>query len=199
MNFNAENKTVQLRNRYAFLDLNTFNLKWVLLRNGEAIQEGITTALNGQPNAIISASVPYNSDLIDNQHEFLLSVFIITKEASDWADVGHAVASEQFQITATPSLKAVDISKVEGTLEESVSDVEITFTGNNFSISFNKTNGVLSSLIYDGIETIYSKGGFEFDPTDTLKMMDHRFPPYYNVLESAEFNYTVADDKNQLH
>ncbi len=199
LNFNAENKTVQLRNRYAFLDLNAFNLKWILLRDGEAIQEGITTTLNGQPNVITSASVPYNNDLIDNQHEFLLSVFVITKEASDWAEAGHAVALEQFQITATPSLKAVDISKVEGTIKESVSDVEVTFSGNNFSISFNRTNGVLSSLIYDGMETIYSKGGFEFDPYRYIENDGpNRFPAYYNVLESAEYNYTVADDKKSV-
>lgn len=198
-NFNPTNKTVIIRNRYAFLSLNSFDLKWILLRNGEEIQEGLITTLNGTPNALTSATIPFDSNLIDDKHEFLLSVYIVTKEASDWAAAGHDVASEQFEIAPMPALNAIATDKINDTLTESATENEVFFTGNNFSIGFNKNTGTLSSLVYDGTEMLHLHGGFEFDH---FRYVENDGPnrtfPNFNYLQNETFDYTVSSDKKSV-
>ena len=195
-NFNPSSKAVILKNKYAFLNLNVFNLKWVILKNGVSIQEGLVTNLNIEPGTLGAVTLPYNTNLIDNQNEYLLDVFLVLKEATDWAESGHSLASEQFEIIKRTDLPVVATAALTETLSIVPTTNELIISGSNFSVRFNRITSMLSSLQYDNKEMIHEQNGFVFDH---FRYIENDYASgtvdYYNSLLNESLSFAVSPDK----
>jgi len=168
-----------LRNNYNFIDLNKFNFSWELLENGARIAQGTFTDMNVAAGMEKYLTVDYNPALIQANKEYFLNVTASLKNDETWAKAGHVMAAEQFLVAASPAVPAVDTAKINNTLSVNATASDIAISGADFSVKFNPTSGVMTSLVYNSNELIYSNKGFE---------MNH-----YRFIENDAFkNYGIT-------
>ena len=152
-----------LRNNYNFIDLNKFNFSWELLENGARIAQGTFADMNVAAGMEKYLTVDYDPGLIQANKEYFLNVTATLKNDELWAKAGHVMAAEQFVVSARTTFSAVDLTKINSTLSVNATTSDIAISGADFSIKFNTTSGVMTSLVYNSNELIYSNKGFEMN------------------------------------
>ncbi|WP_438482615.1 glycoside hydrolase family 2 TIM barrel-domain containing protein [Oleiharenicola lentus] len=149
--------TVQVRitNRHHHLNLNTLEARWAVISNGETVQSGVLPALNIAPGSQPEIDIP----VAPVTHpvagaEYWLRISFHTKGDTLWANTGHEIAFEQLKLdVATPAIPQTDFSNAAAlTLSENAEIV--TVRGKNFSASFSRSTGTLSSLNYSAGEVL---------------------------------------------
>ena len=85
-----------VQNLFDFTDLNQYNFKWEMMRNGEKVKEG-TFSLNLAPRQTktIKLSIPSYKSLPGE--EYFLNVFALVKNGTELLPAGHEIAREQFK------------------------------------------------------------------------------------------------------
>ena len=107
---NAEN-SIGVRNRYAFLNLHDFNLRYVILKDGVPIAEEEFSLPDGKPGEHRAVQIPY-SRYLTSEGEYYLNLEIKLKKDCVWAKAGHIVATEQLLL---PGVE-ITFDKKEGKL-----------------------------------------------------------------------------------
>ena len=183
------NGKVTLENKYFFTNLNEFNATWTLVEDGNPIQSGSFTAdqLNVAPQATKTVQIPMQTVATKPGAEYFLNISFTLKADTSWAEAGHEVAMEQFQVpfeTAAPA--QVDLSK-EAPLTVEDTDALTTVTGDDFVLTFNKQTGTIGSFQYQGTELIESGPipNFWRAPTDSDW-------GYYSPLQLSTWRYAGA-------
>jgi len=170
-NWNVANKTVTLKNKYNFTNLNLFDLIYRVLKDGRLIEEGRTDMPSVEPSK--EASIELSSAIkteIGVDAEYLVNLEVRLKEDADWADAGYTIADAQFPLSdqdtdesktigtdtdmALPTLK--DYTADGGTL--SVADQQVTGTdkdGKEFAIAFD-TDGKMTKWTYGGKNLLHT-------------------------------------------
>jgi len=151
---------VLVKNRYDFTDLNEFGLRWVVLKDGVEVESGTMDLPQTKPFAQVILELPY-SRTYESASEYFLNVYISLKEDQLWAKAGHIVASEQLLLKSRPLMQAVDNTTNDALTTSLVGTIQ-TIQGKDFSTSFNKTTGIMTSLKYNDQEMIYGNKGLEF-------------------------------------
>ncbi len=140
-------KTLTVKNRNSFTNLNAFDLAYQLLRDGRIVSEGRMPMPSVEPGSTSTISVPYKEGLIKDDAEYLLNVSLCLKQANSWGVRGYDVANEQFTLKERNAKLAAHIVN-GGSLEVKNGTVSgKTKDGKLFALSF--TNGKLSSWTYD--------------------------------------------------
>ena len=134
-------------------------------------------------------------------HEYLADIHFTLPEDRSWAKKGFEIAEDQFQLTslalATPEVK---IRKAPELKNEANA---LTVVGKDFSISFDKKIGALSSYLLKGKEQLSSPllPHFTRPVTDNDHRgwkMEKKLKPWFNVrLNLTGFNTTVIDGKTK--
>lgn len=88
---------ITLHNLFNFTNLDQYNFKWELYKNGEKTQEN-SFAVNLAPHqqkdiALALPAIPANTG-----DEYFVNVFAIIKQATECLPVGHEIAREQFRL-----------------------------------------------------------------------------------------------------
>ena len=86
-------------------------------------------------------------------YEYLADIHFTLSHDEAWAPKGFEVASNQFVLTGLA--KNYYTEKITAKLSMKESANSYVFTGNNFSITLNKTHGALTSYLFDGKEQIF--------------------------------------------
>lgn len=185
------NKQIQIKNKYAFLDMSGFQIQWEILKDGIRIEDGQIENFALAPGETKSLAIPYTTALT-NTSEYLLTVNIQLKEDNSWAKAGHSVAIEQFSLNEAPQLPSIDTNEIEGTLSVNEAGNVLAVQGANFSAQFNTQSSVLTSFRYGTMELIHENKGFAFD--------NHRYienDKYTNTssnLRDGTITYGKSDD-----
>lgn len=156
-----DNTTIKIHNAYDFLNLNAFVLDWVLLKDGVQIEQGSLNLPSILPNQDKVVRIPYHTS-IDKEAEYALNVYYRKVNPEFWVPENHTFASEQFifnylkphNLPTEGNIKDINIKESKDIL---------SIKGNDFSMQFNKINGLLHSLMYSGKEYIYNGEGFSFN------------------------------------
>lgn len=185
----ALNGKLTLENKYFFTNLNEFNATWTLVEDGNPIQSGSFTAeqLDVAPQTTKTVQIPMKSVATKPGAEYFLNISFTLKADTSWAEAGHEVAMEQFQVpfeTADPA--QVDLSK-ETPLTVEDTDALTTVTGDDFVLTFDKQAGTIASFQYQGTELITSGPvpNFWRAPTDSDW-------GYYSLLQLSTWRYAGA-------
>ncbi len=188
----ADNKSVNVYNEFRFTDLDNYDYRYELLCNGEVVDSG-TFEVSCAPMEEVTVEIPFNMpEQIEPESEFLLTVYACLSEDTLWADAGYEIALEQFDVECDSETVSFDVSQMPD-ISASETDTELTVTGDNFEIVFNKTNGYIDSYIYDGDEII------ERGPTPTYTRGKTSNDLDYLPLDDAtirgvdEFSYEITD------
>ena len=153
---NLEEGMIEITNRYHFRNLDELNFSWELTSDGLVVQEG-TFRLELEPGGKKLVHIPFNlSELPAGRLSYLL-VSSSTKSDMPWAEAGHEVAWEQFELAA--HLKISDgelhaMAKPYLPLEMIESDSSLEVKGNDFSYIFDRHSGDLSSMSIQGRELV---------------------------------------------
>jgi beta-galactosidase len=135
----------EMRNRYNFLDASHLSFEWRLDENGHALNKGEITQL---AKVLAGDTISFNLDIakqMKNPH----SDYHLTISARDPSNSESTpVAWEQFSLQ-TAVAKPVSQAKTQP-LEIQVSDEAISVKGQDFTVSINKQDGLISEYSYKG-------------------------------------------------
>lgn len=189
--YNAKKGELTLENKYNFTNLSDFDLHWTLSRDGVTTASGTLAMPSVEPGmtAFIKPEVPKIE--ADDDAEYLLTLEFVTKKASDWADAGHVVASEQITLQERPALVDFNVSELDGTLV-TTGNGPVTVSGKGFAYTFD-SNGSLISIKVNGVELIHNGNGLTFDD---FRWIENDSP--YNGNPPKSFDPQRIPNKNLL-
>ncbi|WP_374163522.1 glycoside hydrolase family 2 TIM barrel-domain containing protein [Arcticibacter sp. MXS-1] len=144
--------SVKITNRYDFLNLRNFDLKWEVLQDGRIIDSGVVVPQDVRPDESVELVLPY-SNRFENNSEYFLNVQFRTLKEQSWAPAGWVVASDQFPLNSRPSIAALDTAGVER-LYASQRENIVNISGSDSNIQFDRNTGTLISLKYNRKEMI---------------------------------------------
>lgn len=142
-----QNGMVKVSNRYGFLNLSDFRIKWTLLANGKAVQRGEFPGIPLQPGADTVLTVPFNKSAVKPGEEYFLNMEAALLHDQLWAKKGHVVAAEQLAVKHPANLPVADTSAQQPLVLQQTGD-NITITGKDLLVQFDKKTGRLSTLQY---------------------------------------------------
>jgi len=146
--------TVSIRNEYDFTDLNFVNILWELTEDGKIIQKGKLPKLSLAPDEDKQVNIPFKKPNLQPGAEYLLKISFALADDATWAEQGHVVAWEQFEIPFdVPRAPSADIAAMPP-LKLHESDTALKITGKDFELAVGKSSGAIESLKFDGKELI---------------------------------------------
>ncbi len=134
--FDLEGKSLTIQNEFNFTNLNKYQFKWQLVKNGEVVKEEYFEAEAApNQNTKISLEIPELDD-----EETFLNVFAYTKKATALIPVGHEIAREQFQLNDA-SFFTSEQEHSEGSITHNFENDIFSFTTNGISGEINAETG----------------------------------------------------------
>lgn len=138
----------QVKNNYYFTNLDAFEGSWSLKKNGVVVDEGIIPDLNLEPDEIGSFEI--SQPKLITGAEYTIDFSYRLKEDRIWAKAGYEVAKEQIVLQQWSSPDAENKGKVSFT--ENANAIKVS--GNGFDVTFDKSTGIISSIVSNRKELI---------------------------------------------
>ena len=168
-NFDRTKGTIDVQNEFFFTDLDKYDFAYAVKGNGKVLKTGkfavslrprqkCTVVLNGLPNM--------GKETVDYQIEFEAR----QKKAEPFLPKGYVVAREQ--ISVKPAVKPV-AKPDQGVVSQTDNGDETIFSGKNFSVTFDKNSGLITSYRYKGTE--YILDGFGLRPAFWRAPLDNDY------------------------
>ncbi|TFH26594.1 MAG: DUF4981 domain-containing protein [Bacteroidia bacterium] len=151
-----EEGRIKITNRHHFRNLEELDFRWELTANGVVQQKG-TFELALAPGGAEEVTIPYNMDELPAGKLCHLLVSCATGKDMPWAPRGHEVAWEQFEFPVQKNTPEEEPVYPNFVLSEDEGSVEVK--GDGFVYTFDKQEGILSSILLGGKE-ILRKGPF---------------------------------------
>lgn len=164
----AAKRTVEVKNLFDFTNpKDVAVLNWRLTGDGKELQSGEMPAPDIAPHSSTQITVPVKPFQPEPGVEYFLDLGFHLKKDLPWAKKGYEIAWDQFKLPdSAPATVATltDFPKLE--IKET--DSQAVVSGKNFSATFDKKNGALSSLKFEGSELVESplRPDFWRAPTD---------------------------------
>jgi beta-galactosidase len=146
--------TVKIRNEYDFIDLDFVDVLWELTEDGKIIQKGELPKVSLAAGDEKQIKIPFEKPKLKPGAEYMLKISFALADDSPWADKGHVVAWEQFEVPFdTPQATSVDIAAMP-TLKQQETNAALKITGRDFELLIGKSSGAIESLKFNGKELI---------------------------------------------
>ncbi len=148
-------KSMWVYNKYAFSDLSHLTLRWSVLKNGVEIESGTTDMPATQPGERGTGRTPWTVTIDDSNAEYLLNVYALTKDATEWAEAGHVVSQAQYTIQERAPLATPDANGATLTATTSTSGIT-TYTSSNGKLKLlvSSNNNIMTRLDLGGMEKV---------------------------------------------
>jgi beta-galactosidase len=145
-------RVVKITNRSNIFNVNKYNYILIIKEDGWNVLKKAITNLDIKPGEEqLFDLAPYLPVLKPNA-DYHINLRFTFKDSTVWAEKHFIIAENQFEIQKGKKITAGPL--FAGTTQFKNSDSEIIITGKDFSITFNKLNGALSSYIQKGTEQI---------------------------------------------
>jgi beta-galactosidase len=148
----------KIKNYYRFTNVNSFSGTWQLMEDNKQINSGTLTAsdLNIQPLDSSVISIGFGTPALKTGAKYWLNFSFKLIKDELWANAGHEIASEQFEIPfAVPDAPMIDTSKIP-TLSIVDSKDSLVASNTNLQLVFDKNTGTISSYTYQGTKLLQS-------------------------------------------
>ena len=145
---------VSVYNEFKFTNLSAYDYTYELRQNGVVVDSG-SLSISGAPGETVEITVPYRMPaVIEADDEFTLVLYAKEKADTLWAKAGYVVASQVFDLPVEVAHAYADRGSMPSiVLDES--DEAWTVSGADFTATFDKAKGALTSYTYKD-ETILS-------------------------------------------
>lgn len=151
--------SMSLQNDYTVHNLTDFNLKYEIQENGKTIHSEVFGLPDCKPTENRTILIPIEKYLTDASAEYFINLEVLTKQASSWADAGYVVATAQLPLKGAHKYET---KVAEGEILSVTDGGNLKLHGKGWEMAFDKNNGMLKSLIYNGTEMIYHEDGPKF-------------------------------------
>jgi len=189
---------IKILNRYEFNNLNILDGEWELMENGKQIQKGMVGTIDLNPGMETEIVIPFTKPALKKQSEYFLNLTFKLSNKTSWADKGHIVAWEQIALPYKVESRTYFAEK-DNSFSINETGNEIRFAGKNFSISFNKKTGMLSSIRNFGKEILKQGPAAVLyrAPSDNDEMWWNSNSPavYWRQAGFNQLKYEVKDIK----
>lgn len=181
---------ITIQNLYNFTNLDQFNFKWELYRNGEQVNAG-TFAVNVEPHKEKDVTLSLPEYKSPEGTEYFLNVYAYTKNATDIVPSGHEVAREQFKKAGKYFYKQ---PAVKGKLLVAREGNKLTFIAGNVKGEFDLKDGRLRQYTLNSYSTVlnqFPEPYFWRAPTDND--FGNGMPLNLGIWRTAHANRIVKD------
>lgn len=146
--FNYEDGKISIKNGYFYTNLNQFNFKWELLKDGKTEREN-SFKVDGLPQTTTTKSIDLPG--FDDESEYFLNVYALTSKATDLVPVGHELSREQFGLSEGKNFfKTIRPNVQTNQLQVVTVDDLLMFTSGQVAGTFNLKQGKLTSYRVKG-------------------------------------------------
>ncbi len=197
------NGKVKITNRHDFSSLEHLNISWSVIADGKKKTSGSLGALDIKAGETKTIEIPFNIPEAAEEEYFLNIVFTLNKDFP-WAQPGHEVAFEQLELPVK-KLEKKPICASFKKLKTKEERNQITVSGEDFKIVFDKVYGVISSWKSQGLALLETGPSLNFwrAPIDNdtrvflpewqkagLHVLKNRIDTV-SVIESSETSATI--------
>lgn len=164
-------RRITVTNEYLFTNLREFDAAWTLVADGRRVQSGKLTRAQTDiaPLSGKGVTVPFTLPVDPKPGaEYFLQLSFTTKQPTEWAEAGFEVARQQLAVDAgSPAVTPLPLDSVRALSHQDGEDA-VTVTGEDFSVTVDKSSGVITSYEADGDRLISSGPAPNFwrAPTD---------------------------------
>lgn len=157
---NENDGSIQITNRHRFTDLNEFDLFWFITNSqNDTLKKEMMKAPECPPGEKRTINLQYEKMLLGEYQDVWLTVSFRLRESCSWADAGHEIAWDQFQVvngkqSLTNLVKNMNAPTIE------INDKQIHIQGEHFSYNIDKQIGTFTSMKVGECELI--RTGFDF-------------------------------------
>ena len=145
---------VKVRNKYAFVTLDFLDVFWELAEDGQVIQKGTLPRLNLAAGKEQELTIPFAKPQLKAGREYWLKVGFTLGDTTLWADKGHLLAWDQYQVPFSVDTIAPVVTNSMPVLKVQDQADSITVVGKDFSVVVGKVSGALESFQFKGKERI---------------------------------------------
>ena len=157
---NVQQGDIAVRNEFFFRDLSNVKMRWQLLVDGESVLNGEENNLNVAPQGRQMLHLPIANTLaaLDPNHEVMLNVDFMLKQAEPLMEAGQRVAYVQLPIhEVTPQAASLPHDKAKFSVKQAKQG-PLTIAGNGVEIAFDGKTGFMTKYVVNGI-SIMGEGG----------------------------------------
>jgi beta-galactosidase len=175
---------VKFTNRNAFLNLNEYDVRWSVTSDGVVLQSGALKPIDGGPGKAVEVKIPVGKEAFSLERrapsrpegnipdhnraetvlgapirsgEYWLRVSFYTRTNARWAPAGQEIAWEQMPLAMKPTTRASSAAPGAGALPAlklNQNGDTVQIAGTNFTATFSRSAGTLTSLVYSGHEML---------------------------------------------
>ncbi len=136
-----------------FTTLGDLRGTWELAVDGSVVQRGALPTLRTRPGRADPILIPFSRPLVAPGAECFLTLRFTLAAATSWAEAGHEVAWEQFQVPVGAALPAARSSR-GGALTVVEAEGRVEVNGPQGGVVFDRATGDLASLDWQGVRLI---------------------------------------------
>ncbi len=140
----------EIANRYAFLDLSKFELRWELTSDGRVLESGCIGCLSAAPGGRERVHVPFRVPPVGPGAECWLRLSVHLADEAPWAPRGHEVAWAQFQVPCTTPQPPAHHARHMPAVHVAEEAQRVTVTGARFRLILDKSAGTIATWEHDG-------------------------------------------------
>lgn len=164
--WNSNRKELSISNKYAFTNLNEFNLAYDVLEDGTVVESNVSAMRNVTPGmSNMACSIPYTTTLTEGK-EYLLNVRLTLPADVTWAEAGYPIASTQITLQSRtdelPEIKENETGAKQLTVETDNSG-NYSISNDNINILFDSDTGRLRTWAYGDYTLIDNSPENSFD------------------------------------
>lgn len=187
---NLEKGSFRIKNFYDFIDLKEYQIKWTLSANGEEVTSGILENFNLKAQESKVVNLPLSAIRPEAGVEYFVDFSVVSLADQAFRPKGFEIAHDQFLLPVV--VYSTKVAETYPKLIVKEASEYVNITGENFEISFNKSNGTLSSWQVGGVELIQKGFSLNFwrAPNDNDKgsKMIKRLGIWRKVSNSTELS-----------
>lgn len=140
----------KIKNKFSFINLDQFSFKWEIVENGKRLEEKTFKIKGLKAMTEREFVIPFKDFQFDPQKEYFINFYAYTKNETAVIPSNHEIAKEQFSL---PFGEYENITRPSNSkLNAQNYDDYLRIHGNNFTITFDKTNGMINSYIFNDRE-----------------------------------------------
>ena len=188
---------IEIENMYDFLNLNEFDFKWTIIKNGEVVEFDSLPVIELAPNGKKIVQIPFTRSY-EAASEYFLNISVSLKEDAVWAKKGHHVAAKQFALTNRSVVPSIPRKSLSELIVSDEGD-NLIINGSNFSTTFSLVSGQMISLKYNGSEYLFNQMGLSLNWYRSVNNDQFTDQKYYTTTETKPlFVYSLDVDKKSI-
>lgn len=182
---------ISIKNRYDFTNLDEYDFKWEIYKNGVKDTEGkFRVTLAPHQETEIKLEIP---SVQEDRNEYFLNLYAYTQKPTDLVPAEFEVAKEQIKLNKTSYFDRK--AKIEGRLVYENKDNTLTFSSGKVSGKIDLKKGLLYDYEIDGKQPInkwqYPEPAFWRAPNDND--FGNKMPLNMGVWRTAHYNKAIKN------